>query len=68
MREAAKETGGRAVMLPQLDVLLDDLPSGRQLRIRPLPPQPIWNSWWAAAALVALLTGEWLLRRANGLP
>ena len=62
LRQAAKASGGQAGLLADADDLLRQLPGGRQLRISPLPPQPLWNSHWAALAIVCLLAIEWLLR------
>jgi hypothetical protein len=67
LREAAEVSRGRFYNLEECHKLPDDLPRGRQVRIETLPPEPIWNSGWLAAAVVCLLTAEWLLRRRAGL-
>jgi len=67
LAEVAEQTGGVAVRVadgPQQ--LLSAIPSGRAIRIRPLPPQPIWNHWSVASLLFGLLCGEWILRRRWG--
>ena len=68
LRAAAKTSGGQYAPLEQLDEVLANLPAGRQPRLSPLPPQPIWNSNLLAALVVLTLTAEWLLRRQSGLP
>jgi hypothetical protein len=62
MQQAAKASGGKFFRYSDADQLLSSLPKGRQVRIESLPPQPLWNAPLLAAAFVALLTGEWLLR------
>lgn len=63
LQRAAKASGGAIRPLAELDQLLKELPPGRQLRVSPLPPRPLWNSNLVAAAFVGLLTLEWILRR-----
>lgn len=68
LRAAAEATGGRFYTYDTAGELLSDLPSGRQVRIESLPPEPAWNSWLAPALFVALLATEWLLRKRAALP
>jgi len=47
------------------EALLAELPPGRALRIRPLPPVPIWNHWGVASLLFveSLMGGSWIAMR-----
>jgi hypothetical protein len=67
LEQASKTSGGRFYTLRNVDRLLGDLPRGQRVRIESLPPQPIWNSPFVAAAFVLLLTTEWILRKRVGL-
>jgi hypothetical protein len=67
LEQAAKISRGRFYTLRNVDRLLGDLPRGQRVRTESLPPQPIWNSPFVAAAFVLLLTAEWILRRRAGL-
>jgi hypothetical protein len=64
---AAKVSQGRFYTFSEAELLLEDLPQGRQVRIDSLPPKPIWNSPVWAFLFVALITTEWLLRKRVGL-
>lgn len=65
--QAAKISSGRSYNFVTASNLLSDLPRGRQVRIESMPPEPIWNAPILAAAFVALLGSEWLLRKRWGL-
>jgi len=67
MRAAATETKGRAYTLATVSKLLDELPEGRQVKTEPLPAIPLWNRPDVLALFLALLVGEWLLRKACGM-
>ncbi len=67
MRNAAQQTHGRFYTLHDADQLLRDLPPGRQAPIETLPPLPLWNRWPAVLLFLALLTGEWILRKLGGM-
>jgi uncharacterized membrane protein len=67
LRLAAERSGGKYLELAELAELPRLLPPGRQARVEPLPPRPLWNSNWLAALFVALLIAEWLWRRHCGL-
>lgn len=67
MRQAAQKSAGKYFTYSEADDLAASLPKGRQVRIESLPPQPLWNAPVLAGAFVALLTGEWLLRKRWGL-
>lgn len=67
LKQAAQVTGGRFYTVSNASRLPRDLPRGEAVRVESLPPEPVWNSHWLAALVVALLTAEWLLRRKTGL-
>ncbi len=67
LRRAAERTKGRFYALADADRLPDDLPEGRQVPVESLPPKPLWNRWPVLAAFLALLIGEWLLRKWGGM-
>lgn len=67
LQQAAKETEGRWYTFATADRLLDDLPAGRQVPIESLPPKPLWNTWPVLLAFLALLIGEWVLRKMGGM-
>ena len=63
MRHLAEYSRGRFYLAHEAQRLFDDLPPGKPARLGTLPPLPLWNSPWVAAAFVLLITSEWLLRR-----
>lgn len=63
LRRLAEESHGKFFIARDVQDLLSQLPKGSPVRRGALPPQPLWNSPWIAAALVILLTLEWVLRR-----
>ncbi len=67
MRDAAESTKGRYYDLSTADRLLSELPPGRQVPIETLPAAPLWNRWPVLLAVLALLIGEWILRKAGGM-
>lgn len=67
LREAAKLTGGRYYDFQTAGKLLRDLPPGRQVPVETLPPIPLWNKWPLVLLFLALLIGEWLLRKRGGM-
>lgn len=67
LQQAARISAGRYYELSDWARLLHELPAGGRVRHEPLPPQPVWNSAWFAALFLALLVGEWVLRRHWGL-
>jgi hypothetical protein len=64
---AAEETRGKFYLFGETDDLLDDLPRGRQVPFRQLPPIMLWNRWWTLTAFLSLITCEWILRKRKGL-
>jgi hypothetical protein len=67
LRLAAEKTQGKFYTFTTADRLLRDLPTGRQVRIESMPPEPIWNYPILAGLFVALIVTEWLLRKYVGL-
>ena len=62
---AAETTHGKFYTIADADRLLTDLPAGRRVPIRNLPPIPIWNRWWLLSAFLGCITAEWILRKAE---
>lgn len=67
LKRAAEITKGRFYSALDADRLADDLPRGHQVPIESLPPKPLWNRWPVLALFLALLVGEWLLRKLRGM-
>ena len=67
MQQAAKLTKGHYYTYKDASRLIDDLPAGRQVPVESLPPVPLWDRWPLLALFLALLIGEWLLRKRKGL-
>ena len=67
LRRAAEETRGHFYRLSDVNHLASDLPPGRQVPIEALPPKPLWNQWWLMSLFLALITGEWILRKRKGM-
>lgn len=64
---AAETTHGKFYTIADADRLLADLPAGRRVPIRNLPPIPIWNRWWLLTAFLSCITAEWILRKRKGM-
>jgi len=67
LRLAAERSQGEFSTFDDTNDLLRRLPRGRQVRIEPLPPAPIWNAWYLGVAFVGLIIAEWLLRKWAGM-
>jgi hypothetical protein len=67
MKEAAELSGGRFFNPADAGRLPAELPPGRPAVVERLPPRPLWNRWPAAAVFLALLIGEWTLRKRRGM-
>lgn len=67
LKLAADETRGRFFRIGDVDRLLDQLPSGRQVPIETLPPAVLWNRWWLLLTFLGLITSEWILRKRKGM-
>jgi hypothetical protein len=67
LRRASQETRGRFYTIANASDLPDDLPAGRQVPVEGLPPIVLWNKWPPLALCVALLVGEWIIRKRKGM-
>ena len=67
LRRASSDTRGRSYSVTTVGRLLKDLPEGRQVKTDPLPPIPLWNHWLVMMIFLALLVGEWVLRKVGGM-
>lgn len=67
LARAASTSHGKFYRGLEADRLLKDLPEGRQIPVETLPPLVIWNQWWVLSTFMALLIGEWILRKRKGL-
>jgi hypothetical protein len=67
MRRAAEVSGGGYYTFDTAGRLPDALPAGSQATIESLPPRPLWNRWPVLALFLALLIGEWVLRKRSGM-
>ncbi len=68
LESVAEQMGGRVISIGRAERDLSAaIPAGRSVRIRPLPPLPIWNHWGVALAVFGLLCSEWIIRRRWGL-
>lgn len=59
----AERTGGRYYPLWEAEQLQTDLPPGRPVPLRMDDPRNLWNHWLTLGVFVALLCGEWILRK-----
>jgi hypothetical protein len=64
---AAETTHGKFYTIADADRLVDELPRGRRVPIENLPPLEIWNRWWLLLPFLALVIGEWILRKRKGM-
>ena len=67
LKRAAELSGGKYYTFETSKDLIGNLPAGKQVRIEPLPPEPLWNSWKLALLFLVLLVTEWLSRRQVGM-
>ncbi|MDR3634405.1 MAG: VWA domain-containing protein, partial [Isosphaeraceae bacterium] len=63
LMRAASETGGKFYTPETLDRLLKDLPKPQKVPLDTDPPIPLWNTWPVLILFLAIITGEWLLRK-----
>ncbi|TAJ02723.1 MAG: VWA domain-containing protein [Planctomycetota bacterium] len=65
----SRATGGRALVLEQVEELRDELPGGEEWR-EPISAEleDVWDGPWTLIALLSLLCVEWLLRKRWELP
>ncbi|HET8733038.1 MAG TPA: glutamine amidotransferase [Anaeromyxobacteraceae bacterium] len=67
LRQVAEATGGTFTRLPHSGLPELKLREPELVEVGRKRDEPLWNRWWALAALAGALTGEWLLRRRFGL-
>jgi hypothetical protein len=60
---AAELSGGRCLMLADVDELLASLPEGEPVTVSRGRLIPIWSRWEVLLVFVGVLTAEWLLRK-----
>jgi hypothetical protein len=65
---AAAKTKGRFYRFDSAARLLDDLPSGRHVPMKPTnPPLELWNRWPVLSMLLLALVTEWTVRKRTGM-
>ena len=67
LRRAAEETKGRYYTFANASRIKDELPDPRPIPIESLPPVPLWNRWPVLVLFLALIIGEWIVRKAQGM-
>ncbi len=67
MQQIAAVGGGQMLQAAELNTLPEKLRSAELASVRVVEPRTLWDRWWVLAALLGLLTVEWLLRRRSGL-
>ncbi|MCA9234620.1 MAG: hypothetical protein KDA44_04085 [Planctomycetales bacterium] len=65
--QAAETSGGHAYRVADASRLVADLPPPTPTVLEQLPPEPIWNRWWAIGTLCLALVAEWFIRRRTGM-
>ena len=67
MERLATATGGEVLAPEELLKFAESLPE-RDVPVKEASTTPLWHSPWTLAVILALLAGEWGLRRWKGLP
>jgi hypothetical protein len=67
MRQIAQAGGGEALSLGELDSLPQRLREAQSLLFTRTEPRPAWDRWWVLAALLGVLSLEWMVRRRLGM-
>jgi hypothetical protein len=70
LRELARRTGGRSILVSEIDSLpgfLNQLPDFRAREVRHFESLELWNWPILLGALILLLAAEWILRRKSGM-
>jgi hypothetical protein len=68
LQGAADKTKGRFYTWQTVHTLLDDLPAGRHVPMKPTgPPMELWNRWPVLLLLLMVLVAEWTLRKRSGM-
>ncbi|MDA0802192.1 MAG: hypothetical protein O2819_00335 [Planctomycetota bacterium] len=63
LAQLAKVTGGTVIAVADIGDIQDLLPD-RSVTIERVTATPLWHAWWVLALLTALLTAEWMARKA----
>jgi hypothetical protein len=63
LTQTAEITGGKYHSLLEIDDLLAAVPPGRPVPLETEAPKQLWNFWLTLVLFVALLCGEWILRK-----
>ncbi len=66
LEQLAKQTGGRVLSKSDLSGLADEL-LNREAPIMESKTSPLWHNGWLLSFIIALLVGEWILRRKRGM-
>jgi uncharacterized membrane protein len=66
LAQIAQQTGGRVLAASDLGGLADDLLK-REAPVMETKTWPLWHNAWVLGLIVALLVGEWILRRRRGM-
>ena len=66
LRRLARESGGKYVRAADAEQIISELRSGAPRTTEP-ERRDLWHEPWAFALVIALLSGEWMLRRRWGL-
>jgi uncharacterized membrane protein len=66
LAQISQQTGGRVLQGSELAGLADDLLK-REAPVMETKTWPLWHNAWVLGAIVALLVGEWILRRRRGM-
>jgi hypothetical protein len=67
LTSATRASGGKLYRPDTAGELAGDLPAGRHAPTTRLPDVPLWNSWPVPMLFLALLAGEWILRKRHGM-
>lgn len=68
LNELASLAGGRLIGQKELATVVAGLePDGKAVRMSKPAWHSNWDQWWLLPLLLALLSGDWLIRRRNGL-
>lgn len=70
LKDLVESTGGKIIQPAELDAFLKEAFSDKE-RIKKeanMIWQPAWAQWFPPLIILALLTGEWVIRRRQGLP
>jgi hypothetical protein len=64
LTQSAEMTQGRFYTIANADTIPDDMPAGTRVSLSsPRAPERLWNHWLLFLWAMALVTGEWVLRK-----